>query len=183
MSKNTWYKYKKKLVEPKDYMLIDGTEDDDAKLSSFTNCVTMDQFNPSLQLTKAYDKDDYDDILDYDRVDSLEEKFFHGVRLRSAILATVSGLLQNSTDINIFVVLRPKVFKYFAKKIRREFIRRVNVDFEYVVVFGKKKTPADYHKELRYRFTDMQLQKLEKELRDQEKQMEKEARKNRKKRR
>lgn len=176
LASKTWHRQKKKLVQPKDYMLIDGTEDDDAKLSSFTNCVTMDQYNPPIRLVKLLGKseesDDYRDILDYDRVEKLEENFFDSPNLRAAIMATVGGLLQGD-DINIFLVLRNKVFKYYAKRLRREFIRNIAVTFDYVTVFNPKKSPADYQQALHKSFTDKELEELEKALSEREKRLEK----------
>lgn len=183
MSKKSWYKHKKKLVLPKDYMLIDGTEDDDAKLSSFTNCVTMDQFNPPIKLIKLVGKensDDYRDILDYDRLDKLEENFFDSPNLHAAIMATVGGLLQGG-DLNIFLILRNKVFKYYKKRLKREFIKSIAVPFDYITIFGSNASPSDFQKELSYSFTDKELRQLEDSLKAREKQMEKKIKQRRKK--
>lgn len=176
LSSKTWFKYKKKLVQPKDYMLIDGTEDEDAKLSSFTNCVTMDQYNPPIRLVKllgkAEDSDDYRDILDYDRLEKLEENFFDSPNLHAAMMATVGGLLQGD-DINIFLVLRNKVFKYYAKRLKREFVKSISVSFDYITVFQSKKSPADYQQALHKSFTEKELEELEKALSERERQLEK----------
>lgn len=184
MSKKSWYKHKKKLVQPKDYMLIDGTEDDDAKLSSFTNCVTMDQFNPPIKLVKLIGKadhsDDYRDIFDYDRLEKLEENFFDSPNLHAAIMATVGGLLQGD-DINIFLILRNKVFKYYKKRFKREFVKSIAVPFDYITIFGGNAAPSDFQKELSYTFTDKELRQLEESLKVREKQMEKKLKQRRKK--
>ena len=64
----TWKEYKKKLVSAKDYIIFDGTEDDDAYMSRFTNTVTMDGFNPPRKIVKAAEQRFDDDIIDYDKI-------------------------------------------------------------------------------------------------------------------
>lgn len=184
MSLKTWNKYKKKLVVPKDYMIIDGTEDANAKLSAFTNTVTMDHFNPPANLIKCLKRvkngEKMDDILDYDRLEKLEENFLDGLRLHTAVMAAVSGLLQG--DINLFLILRNGVFKHYKKAIRRAFLKRISVPFKYVYIFNNDDQPSDFSKELKYTFTEKEMSQLSDALDVQEKIMEKRSKKERKKR-
>lgn len=181
MSSKDWYKNKKKLVEPKDYMIVDGTEDDDGKLVAFTNMITIDGFNPPPKLTKLASKEmdvDFDDIIDFDSLEKLEENYFHGMKLTNAMMSVVAG--QINSDINLFVILRPKVFKKFKKKIIKRYKELFPVDFDFVELFtGEVK---DHKKSLRDAFTADQTEQLEKALAKNEKAQEKRYKKFNKKR-
>lgn len=134
MSMKQWDKYKKKLVQHKSYIIMDGTDDESAKMSQYTNTVTMDAFCPPSKLLKLMSEDsELDDIIDIDRLEELEKNYFEGLSLRNAVLATVSGLL-NEDDINIFIVLRNKAFKFYKKRFRKMFIRLFDPNFEFVFI-------------------------------------------------
>lgn len=136
MSQKQWDKYKKKLVQHKGYIIMDGTEDDDARMNRYTNTITMDAFCPPTKLLKLMSEGtDIEDIIDIDRLEELEKNYFNGLSLRNAVLATVSGLInQNTEDINIFIVLRNKAFKYYRKKFRKLFIQLFDPNFEFVFI-------------------------------------------------
>jgi hypothetical protein len=170
MSVKQWAKNKKKLVIPKDYIIFDATEDDDARMSAFTNVITMDSMNPPVKLVKLAASHDSDDIIDYDKIEKLEKEFFRGLNLRKAIMATVAGLLENR-DINIFIVMRNKAFKYYKQKMRKAFEKTIPVDFTFVEIF--KGDYEDNKKSLKYTFSDDELYQLKKVLREKEKESEK----------
>lgn len=181
MSVKQWSKAKKKLVIPKNYLIFDATEDDDARMSAFTNTVTMDSMNPPVKLVKLVSKDDgtgsYDDIIDYDKIEKLEKEFFKGHQLRKAIMATVAGLLED--DVNIFIVMRNKAFKYYKKKMKKAFERTIPVDFDYIEIFSGE--VDDHKKSLKRSFTEEELHMLKKSLKKREKESEEEFAKNKKK--
>lgn len=146
MTAKDWYKNKKKLVVPKDYLIVDGTEDDDAKLSAFTNVITMDGFNPPPKLVKLASKEaDIEDIIDYDSLEKLESNFFNGMKLSNAMMAVVAGQVEN--DINIFVIFRNKAFKRYKKRIKKTFEELFPTDFDFVYIFSGD--VKDHKKELR----------------------------------
>lgn len=181
MSTKDWYKNKKKFVVPKDYMIVDGTEDDDGKLVAFTNMITMDGFNPPPKLTKLASKEmdiDVDDIIDYDSLEKLEDNYFHGMKLTNAMMSVVAGQL--NSDINLFIILRPKVFKRFKKKLLKRYKELFPVDFTFVEAFtGDVK---DHKKSLRDSFSDDETAQLSKALEKNEKSQEKRYKKFSKKR-
>lgn len=171
MSQKQWDKYKKKLVQHKGYIIMDGTDDEDARMNRYTNTITMDAFCPPAKLLKLMSEgDELDDIIDIDRLEELEKNYFDGLSLRNALLATVSGMIDsNEDDINIFIVLRNKTFKYYRKKFRKLFIRLFDPGFDFVFILEdeyKKNRKAlerdlkdDEREELRSR-----LKKLEEQM-------------------
>ena len=167
MSAKQWNKDKKKLVRPKDYLIIDATEDDDARMNSFTNCVTVDSLNPPVKLVKLVSDGDFgdDDIIDYKKVEKLEKEFFKGYELRKSIMAIVAGVIEGD-DNNVFIVMRNKAFKFYGKKMKKTFEKLFKVDFKFVVVYSGD--PDKCKKELRYTFTDDELHQLKKSLKKRE---------------
>ena len=166
MSAKQWSKNKKKLVIPKDYIIFDATDDDDAKMSSYTNCVTMDAFNPPVKLVKLVADEESTDIIDIDKLEKLEKNFFKGLSLRSAMMATVSGIIQNG-DINIFIVMRNKAFKYYRKKMKKMFEKLFPVDFEFIEIFSGE--ISDHKKSLKVGFNSYEVSELSKWLKKREK--------------
>lgn len=180
MSVKQWNKNKKKLVIPKNYLIFDATEDDDAKMSAYTNTVTMDSMNPPAKLVKlaGKDKDETDEILDYEKIEKLEKEFFKGLILRKSIMATVAGVVERG-DINIFIVMRNKAFKYYKNKMRKAFERIIPVDFTFVEVFSDD---IDKHKKsLRRSFSDEEIYQLKKALKKREKESGEDFKKKKKK--
>ena len=179
MSVKQWNKNKKKLVEPKEYIIVDGTDDDAAKMSSYTNVVTIDSFCPPASLIKLISKDnDMLDIMDIDKIEDLEDRFFDGNGLKNAIVATIASLLEN--DINIFLVLRNKVYKQYRKKLRKTFVTLLDVSAEFVKIFeGNVK---DIRKELQYTLSEGERTEMQEAVRKLEKRMEKRMTKKRRKR-
>lgn len=179
MSAKQWSKAKKKLVIPKEYLIFDATEDDDAKMNAFTNTVTMDAMNPPVKLVKLISKDGggFDDAIDFDKLEKLEKTFFKGQQLRKAIMATVAGIIEN--DVNIFIVMRNKAFKYYKKKMKKAFEKTIPVDFEYIEIFTGE--VSDHKKSLKYSFSDDELHQLKKALKKREKESEEEFAKAKKK--
>ena len=172
MNEKKWHKNKKRLVMPKDYIIVDATEDDDAKMSAFTNCITMDGLNPPTKMIQSA-KSEEDDlgIIDIDKLEKLEKNFFGGMMFRNSVMAIVSGLL-NEEDCNVFVVFRNKAFKYYKKTFLKTFEKMFPVDFEFVTLFTGD--VSDYKKELRKSFSDKELDKLAERLQKLEKDLEKE---------
>ena len=166
MSSKQWNKNKKKFIIPKDYIIFDATDDDDAKMSSYTNCVTMDALNPPTKLVKLIADEESDDIIDYEKLEKLEKTFFRGLSLRSAMMATISGIVQNG-DINIFIVMRNKAFKYYKKKMKKTFEKLFPVDFEFIEIFTGE--VADHKKSLKNGFSSYEVNELNKILKKREK--------------
>lgn len=173
MNLKMWEKNKKKLVLPKDYFLLDATEDDDARLHAYTNCVTMDAINPPIKLVKAKEKEiemEMGDIIDIDKIEDLEDKFFNGLGFNNAVMATISAIV-SSPDYNIFIVMRNKSFKLYKKQIKKAFEKAFPVDFDFIEIFdGDIKS---IKKSLNKDFKDGQIQMLANILRKREKDMEK----------
>ena len=173
MSAKQWDKNKKKLIIPKDYFIFDATDDDEAKLDRFTNTITMSGFNPPAKLVKLISK--YQDI---DKMEKLEDNFFNGLQFNNAVLSTVAGQLEN--DVNIFIVLRNKVFKNYRKRILRAFTKKFEVDFTFVVIFSGDVSANK--KELKKSLSSSEVKELKELLGKREKEMAKSYNKKKKKR-
>lgn len=182
MNLKMWEKNKKKLVLPKNYFLFDATEDDDARLHAYTNCVTMDAINPPIKLVKAKEKEvemEMGDIIDIDKIEDLEDKFFNGLGFNNAVMASVSAIVSNP-DYNIFIVMRNKSFKLYKKQVRKAFMKKFPVDFTFIEIFdGEIKS---IKKSLNKNFKNSQVEMLSNILRKREKDMEKAFKKRGKKR-
>lgn len=178
MSAKQWDKNKKKLVIPKDYFIFDATDDDNAKLDKFTNVITMSGFNPPSKLVKLIDKNEnIDDIIDMDKLEQLETNFFKGQQFNNALLSTVAGQLEN--DVNIFIVLRNKVFKNYRKRILKAFTNTFDVGFNFAVIFSGD--ASENKKELKRSLSSNEVGELREILKKREKQMEKNFNKKKKK--
>lgn len=179
MSAKQWDKNKKKLIIPKDYFIFDATDDDEAKLDRFTNTITMSGFNPPAKLVKLISKnEDLEDIIDIDKMEKLEDNFFNGLQFNNAVLSTVAGQLEN--DVNIFIVLRNKVFKNYRKRILRAFTKKFEVDFTFVVIFSGDVSANK--KELKKSLSSSEVKELKELLGKREKEMAKSYNKKKKKR-
>ena len=169
MSIKQWDKDKKKLVRPKDYIICDATEDDDAKMNSYNNCVTLDSINPPAKLVKLASKNNIggmDDIIDYDKIQKLEKEFFKGIQLRKAMLAVVAAGIEHDTDVNIFIVMRNKAFKLYKKKMKKAFTKLFDVDFDFITIYSGDL--SEHKSELKRSFKDNEISKLRKVLKKRE---------------
>ena len=179
MSAKQWSKSKKKLVIPKDYIIVDATDDDDARMNAFTNVITLDAMNPPSKLVKlASDEKDTSDIIDYDKIEKLEKEFFKGRRLREAIMATIACVVENH-NINIFIVMRNKAFKCYKNKMKKAFQKVIPVDFDFVEVYSGD--VSEHKKSLKYTMDEEEIHELKRILKKREKESEENYKKKKKK--
>jgi len=182
MSVKTFMKKKKKLVEPKDYVIMDATDTNKGELEKFSNVVHLENFSPSNKLIKAKSQNDVDyDLFD---IEKMEKKFFKGKGFRTSCLACVNALVENR-NINVFIVVKGKVFKYYGETLAKKMRKLFNVDFDFVRTFKKWDDDKKYLKkdldnseldELREK-----LRKLEKEIVDKSNDDDKKKKKKKKK--
>lgn len=178
ISEKDFKKNKKKLVIPKDYIFVDAMEDDEGTMSAFTNVITMDALNPPAKLVKLASKEegDIDDFIDYEKLEKLEKNYFKSLRTKQSVMALVSGMVNR--DINIFVVMRNKAHKYYAKRLAKLITNMFDVDFKFVAVF--KGSYTNMKKVMKIELDKFQLAELDSELSKNEKKMEKSQRKKKK---
>jgi hypothetical protein len=167
LSNKQWEKHKKKLVEPKNYLILDATDDSDAKMASFTNMVTMDNFAVPLKLLRWAGDDDFDDEIDLDRIEDLETSFFKSDKFAVSVIATMSAFLES--DINVFIVVRNKAYKFYRNKFKSEFCK-VFPDAANCLVIMKNDIKK-HKKDLNYSFSSEEVNIMKKALRKKEKQM------------
>lgn len=178
MSEKQWKKNKKKLVEPKDYIIMDATEDDDARMSAFTNVVTMDALNPPAKLVRLVTDDKFDDgVISWDKIEKLEKEYFRGYMLKKAIMATVAGIIENG-DINIFIVMRNKAYKCYKHKMIKTFNKIFPVDFTFIQLLSDD--ISSHKKSLKYTFDYDEVLQLKKVLKQREKELEKDMKEKKK---
>ena len=127
MSTKFWEKHKKALVQPKDYIIMDATDDDGAKMNEYSNTISEDQLAVPARLIHLMGDDDYESTIDLNKIRALEDEFFYGYTFRIHALAIMRTYLgypeDDSPDKNIFVVIRHKAYKYWHKKYKKAFIK------------------------------------------------------------
>jgi hypothetical protein len=179
LSLKYWDKNKKKLVEPKDYIVLDATDDGEARLSSFTNVVAMDNFAIPVKLLKYSEElnEIEDDFIDLDRMQDMEKDFFRSHKFASSVAATVSVFLEK--DINVFIIIRNKAFKFYRYYFKNEFCKVFPDAANCFVVL--EKDLKTYKKELNHSFSSKEIEIMKKALRKKEKELEEDADKRKKK--
>lgn len=173
--------HKKKLVEAKSYIILDAQEDDNTRLSTFTNVVTMDNLAVPAKLLHQADMDpDTFEAFDTDAIKELENNFFKSTNFETAAIACISAMLDE--DANVFIVIRNKAFDYWREKYRKTFIKIFPDCESFFVVVGKKmKSIADT---LTFEFSKDEIAYLRKKVRRKEEELEakfKEEKKHKKK--
>lgn len=115
---------KKKLVEPKDYMIFDATDDATGELAKFTNCVSVAGLKMPKTLIKLAQKlkDDRDfdfDSINITEVEKREKKFFKTIDFLKAVDQIFA--FQHHVDHNVFVVFANSDFKAYEDRIVKRF--------------------------------------------------------------
>lgn len=169
LSLKTWDKYKKKLVEPKDYIILDATDNEDSKMTQFTNVVSMDNFCLPMKLIRVIQDEDYGDAIDIDKIEDLEDNFFRSGNFETSVLATMSIFLER--DINVFIVMKNPAFKYYRKKFKSEFCKIIP-DADPLLHIVEKGNFEKHKKALKASITSDEAEILKKQVRRKEKEME-----------
>lgn len=126
---------KKKLVEPKDYIIFDATDDSSGELTKFANAVSLTRFKPPKALTRLTLKANESDFFEFDldKIEKLEKNFLKGAEfLKSIDTIFVSAARK---DQNIFVVMSDKDYKAYGERMIVELKKKSG---DYDVVFGIK---------------------------------------------
>lgn len=179
ISAKQFLKYSKKLVMEKDYVILDCTDEEiSSDLTKLTGVVTVDDFAVPSKLLRVISTDS-EDILDIDSIEELEKEFFRGIKFKNAVLATMSTFITSSSDINIFIVIRNKAYKYYRKRIESEFCRVFSEAASLIHIFegDVKKMKSLLKKDI----TEKEREILLKELKKKEKEAEEWATKKKKK--
>lgn len=174
MSLKQWDKYKKKLVEPKDYIILDASGDDSTKLQGFVNVVTVSDIVMPPRLISLVKDEDFDDIIDETEVRELEKSFFGSLKYRTTALAIIRGAVSgndayDSKDVNAFIVLQDDAFKFWYGKYRKTFIDLIPSveDFVYTLPVAKKKKDKDEVKKDVKRILNLLDQEIPQKIRKQ----------------
>lgn len=171
MSEKQFLKDKKKLVVPKDYIIVNSTNDDRSELTKFNMCTTVDAFDPPEKLIRLIEKNDDDDLFDMDKLKKIEDKFFKGEDFIQSAMAVTKGVIDK--NINAFIILRNKKYKLYGKKIKKA-IQKVfkAADVEFVHLY---KDFSDNKKELSTKLSSSQISELRDALEDLEKKLSKKS--------
>lgn len=131
-------KNKKKLVEEKDYFLLDGTDSDDGDLHKFTNHINLEGIAPPPKLVKAQSKsgDDFEVAMSVFKIEEIEDKYFNSKEFKVAMLTTVKALVGSEGDMNVFVVMSNKAYKIYGEKIAKRINKVFDIGFNFC--FTKK---------------------------------------------
>lgn len=171
ISAKDWFSDSKKLIEPKNYLILDATDGRETKINQFSNTLTMDNFCIPPKLLSAISKELDDDFVDIENAEELEKNFFRGDGFSTSVLATMSTLLNAESDINIFIVIRNKAFNYYRKRFKTEFCR-VFPDAEPLFSIYKHEKKGKFLKELEKSLPESDREILIEELKKCEKRME-----------
>ena len=171
ISAKDWLNDHKKLIEVKDYLILDCTDGQESKMHTYSNVVTMDNFCIPSKLLSAISKEIDDDYIDIDNAEELEKTFFRGNEFSTSVLATMSTFLRAQSDINIFIIVRNKAFKYYRKRFITEFCR-VFPDADPLIKIYKHENKSKIVKILEKPISTSDRDILVKELEKKEKQME-----------
>lgn len=134
MSEKQFKKNAKKLVEPKDYIICDATDDENGSLTKYSNVVSMHNMNPTPKLVKVKLQKDFDSIDEY-KVEKMEKKFFKSKGFITSSMACVKGLLDQDCSINMFIVMRNKAYKVYGKKFAKRIKKLFDVEFDFIFTF------------------------------------------------
>lgn len=178
LSAKDFIKNSKKLVEYKDYLIIDATDDDEPKLKQYQHAVTIDDFAVPSRLIRAI-SEDIDDFIDIDSTEELQKKFFRGEKFLKSVLATMSTFADSNGAINIFIVVRNKAYKYYRKRFYSEFCKLIPDAFSFAYLMDKKvmKDKSLLTKDI----SEKELVSLKKKIKEKEKELTELSERNKKK--
>ena len=124
-----------KLVEYNNYLFIDGTEEGgDSRLQKFANVTSFDIFNPPVKALKD------DSIVDGSSAKTKKAMMNHisDKEFKKALKA-IGHTLSNDVNLNIFIALKSKVYKKYAKFYCKQFKKFYKTDdFVYTYDDAKK---------------------------------------------
>jgi hypothetical protein len=173
ISEKKWKKSAKKFVEPKDYILFDATDDETGNLTKYANVISLGGMNPPSKLLKAKEKDGQE-VIDKDKVKKMENKFFKGKEFKVSAMALIKALVQHSGDVNLFVVVKNKAYKHYAKKIKKNIEKVFDIEEgDYEVIYFYEDIEEN-KKILKAEVKGKFINKLSNKLKDLEKKLEKE---------
>jgi hypothetical protein len=172
-------KFKKQLVEDKDYVLMDATVSENGKFDKYTNAVSLEGIAPPKRLVRAAEEDekdeDYGSGLSVFKTEELEDKFFNSQDFKIASTCLVKAMIGTEKYLNVFVILDNKAYKAYGEKIIKHVHQYFDVGFKFV--FGKKDLKNDNdkidHTRLQEELSESKQNILMKELERKEKKIEK----------
>lgn len=135
ISKKDFQKNAKKLVEKKEYLICDGTDNDSGSFSKYSRVVSMDAFNPPAKLIKARLSDGFDAEIDSDKVKKLEKKYFNQKEFKTVVMACIKDIVTTNDAHTLFIVLTNKAYKAYGKKIAKRIEKICDVEFDFVYLY------------------------------------------------
>lgn len=123
---------RKKLVEPKDYIIFDVSDDATGEMSKFANCVGLSGLRPEKTLVNLLIKTMEDNTyFEPDKVEKLEKQYLKSISFLKAI--DMVFVAQGRKDQNIYVVFRNRDYKAIGKTAIQKFRKAIDADiiFEY----------------------------------------------------
>jgi hypothetical protein len=151
LNEKDFYKYAKKLVEHKDYIIYDAT-DDSSRMTEFRNRVEWDKFTPGGACLDEREKDiKRKTTLDVGTLDRLEEKHFKSDGFIRTVCTGLHALTDNDGSINCFIVVSNRAYTLYSKVLKANFLyyvergvkrwnkkkkKKIEIDFDFI--FMKK---------------------------------------------
>lgn len=121
-----------KLVEYNNYLFIDGTaEGSDSKLEKFTHVTKMDIFDPPQKALRDKSVIDGSDL----KAKKIMLKHIKDKEFKKALRAVGIALCED-LSLNIFIALKPKVYKKYAKFYVKQFKKFYDTDETFVFIYN-----------------------------------------------
>lgn len=134
MTEKQFLKNKKKLVEPKEYIICDCTDDATGELTKFSNTMSLDGLKPPSGLVKLLSKGDLDEI-DPKKIEKLEKKFYNGAEFRNTVLGLLMAFAKPGYDKNYFIVFKKKDYKICVKGVIKAIKRSIDIEDKIIFTF------------------------------------------------
>jgi hypothetical protein len=160
ISQKQFLKNKKMLVKPKEYLIIDGTDDSSGDLRKFCNVITVDSFNPPAKVLSYFDKKDISvDDIDEEKIKKVMKKYLKGKSFIVGVMGAAKAIVDASRPFNVLIVIKNKVYKHLSSKIVKRMKKLLEFDFIYTFDDIEEKP-----KLLKKEITREDLKMLEKKL-------------------
>jgi vacuolar-type H+-ATPase subunit E/Vma4 len=113
---------KKKLAKAKEYILASSETE---KLNRYSKVVSMQGFGIADKYLKSDDKK-IEDFISKDN--KMIRKFFKTEDFKAAVRGVVKSFIDNNGEINIFIIVRGKIYKMYAKKMVKAMNKVIDYD-------------------------------------------------------
>lgn len=142
MSQKFWTKHAPKLVEPADYIGVDGenfgltnrSADSSAIATRYSHMVTMGSYTPEGRLLTILKKMKRGEEINPRRYRHEVELYLDDVSFIACVVKTFKALYSCGFDshLNVFLILPNIIYRYLGDPIMKEMINLAGLDFRFI---------------------------------------------------